>query len=129
MDLPHTDPMSATRDHVIPQSRGGSHDRDNLRLVHRACNSARGNRKGGASEVPGPIENEFRTYVESLGESIEDEGTLAALGCAIASLIDSNEDTRQLAALSREFRSVLALIKASHTGGGDGEWDDMASAD
>lgn len=26
-------------DHIVPVSRGGSHDPSNLRLVHRGCNS------------------------------------------------------------------------------------------
>ena len=31
-------------DHVIPRSKGGTHDLRNLRLVHKACNSAKGAR-------------------------------------------------------------------------------------
>lgn len=33
-----------TVDHVLPRSRGGTDDLDNLRPAHRACNLARGNR-------------------------------------------------------------------------------------
>lgn len=32
-----------TIDHIIPRSKGGSDDIDNLRLAHRKCNEARGN--------------------------------------------------------------------------------------
>lgn len=32
-------PKYPTVDHVIPQSKGGSHEMDNLRLAHKACNS------------------------------------------------------------------------------------------
>lgn len=42
---PDADPMSdwaPTIDHVIPQSKGGSHDPENLRCAHRWCNSVRG---------------------------------------------------------------------------------------
>lgn len=37
-------PRYATLEHVIPQSLDGTHDVDNLRLAHKGCNSARGNR-------------------------------------------------------------------------------------
>lgn len=36
--------FAATLDHLIPRSHGGSDDPENLRLAHRICNSARGNR-------------------------------------------------------------------------------------
>lgn len=37
-------PRYPTLEHVIPQSHDGTHDVDNLRLAHKGCNSARGNR-------------------------------------------------------------------------------------
>ncbi len=37
----HADPPS-TADHIIPVSRGGTHDVDNLRPLCRRCNSALG---------------------------------------------------------------------------------------
>lgn len=36
------DDWAPSLDHVIPQSKGGSHDADNLRLAHRWCNAVRG---------------------------------------------------------------------------------------
>jgi hypothetical protein len=42
---PH--PKSATLDHVVPISQGGSHEPANVRLAHALCNTARGNRGGG----------------------------------------------------------------------------------
>lgn len=36
--LKYPDPMSPTVDHIIPCSRGGSDDLDNLQLAHRKCN-------------------------------------------------------------------------------------------
>lgn len=37
-------PLAPTIDHVIPSSRGGSDDLDNLKLAHAVCNTARGDR-------------------------------------------------------------------------------------
>lgn len=36
------DPWSPTLDHIVPRSRGGSDDAQNLRLAHSWCNSVRG---------------------------------------------------------------------------------------
>lgn len=36
------DPL--TVDHIVPRSRGGTHERSNLRAAHASCNSARGAR-------------------------------------------------------------------------------------
>lgn len=33
-----------TLDHIVPRSKGGAHDADNLRTAHRWCNSVRGDR-------------------------------------------------------------------------------------
>jgi 5-methylcytosine-specific restriction endonuclease McrA len=38
MDLPRTNRFGATVDHVIPLSKGGSDDFDNLKLAHWICN-------------------------------------------------------------------------------------------
>lgn len=42
MELKYPDPGCATRDHVVPRSRGGSNALRNLRLAHKYCNEARG---------------------------------------------------------------------------------------
>jgi 5-methylcytosine-specific restriction endonuclease McrA len=34
--------LAPSLDHVVPRSQGGTHDDDNLRCAHRACNSRRG---------------------------------------------------------------------------------------
>ena len=33
-----------TIDHLLPLKRGGDHTKDNIRIVHRGCNSKKGNR-------------------------------------------------------------------------------------
>lgn len=38
------DRMSASRDHVVPVTHGGTNAADNLRLAHLSCNSRKGNR-------------------------------------------------------------------------------------
>jgi 5-methylcytosine-specific restriction endonuclease McrA len=38
-NLPHTDPMSFARDHIVPLARGGTDTRDNTQASHRDCNS------------------------------------------------------------------------------------------
>lgn len=42
IQLPWTDKWSATLDHIVPYSLGGSDEESNLRLAHRSCNSRRG---------------------------------------------------------------------------------------
>lgn len=39
---PYPHPLSASLDHVIPLSRGGIHDPDNVRLAHLRCNVEKG---------------------------------------------------------------------------------------
>lgn len=40
-------PRSASLDHIVPLSRGGKHDRQNVQISHLSCNVAKGNRGGG----------------------------------------------------------------------------------
>lgn len=39
---PRVHDRAPSLDHVIPRSRNGSHDDDNLRTAHRLCNTLRG---------------------------------------------------------------------------------------
>lgn len=41
------DPMSASLDHVIPLSDGGTHEPANVQLAHLGCNAGKRNRGGG----------------------------------------------------------------------------------
>src|SRR5690625_2693919 len=43
-------------DHVLPRSRGGTDDLDNLRPAHRRCNLSRGNRPAGRFRPARPTE-------------------------------------------------------------------------
>lgn len=40
--LHHLDDWAASLDHIVPRSKGGTHEPENLRLAHRWCNSVRG---------------------------------------------------------------------------------------
>ncbi len=42
-DAPINSPGAGTVDHVVPKSRGGRTEPQNLRLAHRRCNTNRGN--------------------------------------------------------------------------------------
>lgn len=41
-------PMVASLDHIIPSSKGGTHDDDNLKIACRKCNYKRGNKLNGS---------------------------------------------------------------------------------
>lgn len=47
-DLPPGTPWSASLDHILPRSEGGSNDDANLRLAHFNCNTERGATPDGA---------------------------------------------------------------------------------
>lgn len=42
LKAPHA--MSPSVDHILPRSKGGSHDAENLQLAHLRCNTRKGNR-------------------------------------------------------------------------------------
>lgn len=42
---PYTDDLGPTIDHVMPLSKGGSWDLENLKLAHRKCNQEKGDRE------------------------------------------------------------------------------------
>ena len=50
-------PMRASLDHVIPLSRGGTHNSDNVQLAHYKCNVSRGNDPLNLSPRPAIIKN------------------------------------------------------------------------
>ena len=45
--LRHPSPLSGSLDHVVPVSRGGTSDPENLRITHLVCNLRRGDGVGG----------------------------------------------------------------------------------
>lgn len=47
MDLAWPHPQSKSLDHVVPLTKGGSHDPANVQLAHLVCNTVKGNRGGG----------------------------------------------------------------------------------
>lgn len=51
---PH--PLAPEVDHILPISRGGTHDPENLALSHRTCNIAKGNRPATWRRDPGEVE-------------------------------------------------------------------------
>lgn len=51
-DLDYPDPACASLDHVVPLSRGGTHDSTNLQLAHLRCNYAAGDRKDDQAPRP-----------------------------------------------------------------------------
>lgn len=44
--LKHPHPYSASLDHIIPLSKGGSHTPDNVQLAHLRCNLSKGSKTG-----------------------------------------------------------------------------------
>ena len=44
LNIEYPDPMSASIDHIIPVSKGGTHALYNLQLAHWICNVKRGNK-------------------------------------------------------------------------------------
>jgi hypothetical protein len=77
----------------------------------------------------GPVEKATRAYIADLGELIGSEQALAAMATSTAVLIDATDDPRALPGLTKEMRLLIKQLTDGHTGGGDGEWDDMASTD
>lgn len=55
MEVLSLDRMGATIDHIIPLSRGGTHEPNNCQLAHRGCNSKKGAPKAIQLEIIPPI--------------------------------------------------------------------------
>jgi hypothetical protein len=79
----------------------------------------------------GPIEKAVRQDVKDMGELVGTEATLAELAYNVAKAIDNGggDDGKLLPSLSKELRLVLKQLHDGHTGGDDGEWGDMGSAE
>jgi 5-methylcytosine-specific restriction endonuclease McrA len=45
------DPMSPSLDHIVPLSKGGAHDPDNVQLAHLTCNVAKGSRSSDGRQL------------------------------------------------------------------------------
>jgi hypothetical protein len=71
--LTYPDPECASLDHVVPLSRGGSHDPTNLQLAHLRCNYAAGDRKVDQTPRP-PLVVDGVDYYRT-GEAVEIIGT------------------------------------------------------
>ena len=72
-NLVFPDPMCASLDHVIPLSRGGSHQSSNVQLAHLRCNTSRGNKVEGLSPRPAIVLGNRKVY--TLSEASEMLGT------------------------------------------------------
>jgi HNH endonuclease len=72
-NLAFPDPMCASLDHVIPLSRGGSHQSSNVQLAHLRCNTSRGNKVEGLSPRPAIVLGNRKVY--TLSEASEMLGT------------------------------------------------------
>lgn len=49
----HVIPSEATLEHILPVSKGGTDDMENLSISHRVCNERRGNNYSGSSSSSG----------------------------------------------------------------------------
>jgi hypothetical protein len=54
-ELPNSDPMGPTLDHVVPLSAGGLHSYKNVKLAHRRCNESKGGPPVGPRRARGPV--------------------------------------------------------------------------
>lgn len=72
-DLVFPDPLCASLDHVIPLSRGGTHQSNNVQLAHLRCNVSRGNKVLDLSPRPSLIINTKAVF--SLPEAVSLIGT------------------------------------------------------
>lgn len=75
VSVDENDMWSATRDHIVPLTLGGSHNYQNCQLAHRICNSCKGKSSdykidwGEKMESePGKWEEKFEYLLETLGK-------------------------------------------------------------
>lgn len=73
----YPDPMAASLDHVVPLSRGGTHESTNLQLAHLGCNARARDMKANLDPRP-PVVIEGRDYYR-VPEAVEMIGTTAKI--------------------------------------------------
>jgi len=60
--LSFPDPYCASLDHIVPLSRGGTHESTNVQLTHLSCNTSKGNRSGDVYRRPALLHQGKRVY-------------------------------------------------------------------
>jgi len=81
--LSFPNPYCASLDHILPLSRGGSHESTNVQLTHLSCNTSKGNRSGDVYRRPALLHQGKRVY--TLPEAAAITGSsLAVLQRAVA---------------------------------------------
>lgn len=81
LSFPH--PKCASLDHVIPLSRGGTHESENVQLAHLSCNTSKGNRVGDINSRPALLKRGRRVF--TIPEAAKITGvSLSALQHAVA---------------------------------------------
>jgi len=60
--LSFPDPYCASLDHIVPLSRGGTHESRNVQLTHLSCNTSKGNRSGDVYRRPALLYRGKRIY-------------------------------------------------------------------
>ena len=61
-DLSFPNPKRASLDHIIPLSRGGTHESGNVQLAHLSCNTSKGNRVGDVTSRPALLRGGKRVF-------------------------------------------------------------------
>lgn len=89
-ELKHPNPWSFTIDHIIPISRGGTTDEDNLQAAHFKCNRLKGERTGlTLNEVNQLRQMQGATPLDALGVAVD-----SGIPCGHQPLRDSVEYKR-----------------------------------
>lgn len=61
-NLSFPNPKRASLDHIIPLSRGGTHESGNVQLAHLSCNTSKGNRVGDVTSRPALLRGGKRVF-------------------------------------------------------------------
>lgn len=60
--LPFPNPNCASLDHIVPLSRGGTHESTNVQLAHLSCNTSKGNRVSDVTSRPALLREGKRVF-------------------------------------------------------------------